>query len=141
MTDPKLKRVVLCVDDNTEVLQALRRQLRAGLGGAARIELANSAERALERLSHLNADDRAGLVVVSDWLMPGLRGDEFVTELESRFGPIPVIVLSGHITLDARENLGSYPQVLSVMPKPWSEAELLKVVHNGLDLHSPRRLE
>ena len=47
MTNRAPKKVVLCVDDNDEVLQSLRRQLRAGLDGAARVELSNNAERAL----------------------------------------------------------------------------------------------
>ena len=132
MTDRKSRKVILCVDDNREVLESLRRQLRGGLDGAARVELANSAERALDRMEVLVDANRAGVVVVSDWLMPGLRGDEFVARLRARFGEIPVVVLSGHITLEASDTLEQMPQVLKILPKPWNGDDLLEVVHAGL---------
>jgi CheY-like chemotaxis protein len=138
VTNRPPKRVVLCVDDNNEVLQSLRRQLRAGLDGAARVELSNNAERAMERLQALVETNRSGLVIVSDWLMPGLRGDQFVKQVREQFGDIPVVVLSGHITIEAKEALSAMPQVVEILPKPWAEGDLLQAVSTGLKAPSIR---
>lgn len=141
MTERKPKQVVLCVDDNLEVLQALRRQLRGGLDGVARVEVASSAEKALDRMEVLAEAGRNGVVIVSDWLMPGLRGDEFVAQIKQRFGEIPVVVLSGHITLEATDILNNLPQVLKILPKPWAGDELLSLVRTGLQQTETQRTE
>ena len=64
--------------------------------------------------------------------MPGLRGDQFVKQVRDQFGDIPVVVLSGHITIEAREALTVMPQVVDILPKPWTERDLLQAVTTGL---------
>ena len=127
------RKTVLCVDDNVEVLQALRRQLRASLSGQARIEVATSAEMALARLSELSENEKSTVCIISDWLMPGMRGDEFVAKLAVEHGELPVVVLSGHLTLDAKQSLGAMAQVVTIIPKPWDESALMTSVIEGLE--------
>ena len=127
------RKIVFCVDDNVDVLNALRRQLRRGLAGKARIEVASGASMALDRMEMLSSQERVAIVIVSDWLMPNMRGDEFIAEVERRFGQLPVLVLSGHITPEAEASMKDKPQVLEVMPKPWPDDLLLKHVHEALE--------
>ena len=126
--------IVLCVDDNEEVLQSLRRELRRGLKGRAKIELCSSAEMALERLEALPEAARVGIVIVSDWLMPNMRGDEFVRAVNQRYGDLPVVVLSGHISGEAAEAMRAMPQVRTIMPKPWPSNALLNQIESTLKL-------
>lgn len=127
------KRIILCVDDNVEVLQSLRRELRETLRGEARVQLATSAEAALKQIAAMEVLERLGLIIISDWLMPGMRGDEFVAQLRDEFGEIPVIVLSGHITSDAFSNLEAYDHVRAILPKPWRASDLENHVNQVLD--------
>ena len=127
------RKIVFCVDDNVDVLNALRRQLRRGLDGKARIEVASSAAMALDRLEALADAERVAVVIVSDWLMPNMRGDTFIAEVERRFGKLPVVVLSGHITEEAAKAFRDRQQVIDIIPKPWPDSLLLDTVHQALD--------
>lgn len=142
MVDSHTRRlIVLCVDDNEEVLQSLRRELRRGLRGRARIELSNSAAMALKRLGDMSADERVGVVIVSDWLMPGMRGDEFVHQVQRQHGALPVVVLSGHISGEAATAMQALDQVRAIMPKPWRSEDLLSHIEQALALESSEESE
>jgi CheY-like chemotaxis protein len=75
---PNEKGVLLCVDDEIIVLTALKDQLRRGFGNDFHIDVAESAEEALELLDELSEQGHRLLVIVSDWLMPGMKGDYFL---------------------------------------------------------------
>lgn len=80
---------VLLVDDSPVQLQIREMILRnAGLG----VSIATSAESALAFLR--TASQHVGMVV-TDHVMPGTSGDEFVRRLRTTNPSIPVLVLSG----------------------------------------------
>ena len=89
------KGVLLCVDDEIIVLTALKDQLRRAFGSDFHIDVAESAEEALELLDELALDGHTLLVIVSDWLMPGMKGDEFLIKAHERFPSVVKIMLSG----------------------------------------------
>ncbi len=128
MSAPPPRRIVVCVDDNPEVLQALRRQLRLGLEVSARVEVANDPVQALARLEALAPRPDEAVLILSDWLMPGMRGEELVRAIEARWGGLPTVVLSGHITAESTKALEAMPQVAAILRKPWSSEELLSLV-------------
>ena len=74
------KGILLCVDDEIIVLTALKDQLRRAFGNDFVIDVAESAEEALELLDELAEQGHKLLVIVSDWLMPGMKGDEFLAK-------------------------------------------------------------
>jgi CheY-like chemotaxis protein len=82
---------ILLVDDNT--IQAATRKAileRAGM----QVVLANSAHEALERLEEADVFRSIGLII-TDHLMPGMNGPEFVIILRAMLPTLPVLVLSG----------------------------------------------
>ena len=111
----KQRKIILCIDDNIEVLKSLRFQLRQHLMRDIRIILAEGSEDALSTLDALDLSRNDMLLIVSDWLMPNINGEDLIKLIEHRWGPIMTIVLSGHITPEAKERLVSLQQVISVM--------------------------
>ena len=126
------RKVILCIDDNIEVLKALRLQLRQEFKGHVRIVLAEGSEEALNTLEALDLSRNDALLIVSDWLMPNINGEDLIHIIEQRWGPIMTIVLSGHITPEARARLIDKEQVISVMNKPWNGEALSEVVNSSL---------
>lgn len=132
------RKMVLCIDDNVEVLKSLRSQLRRSLVKDVRILLAEGSEDALKTLEAINLSQTDMLLIVSDWLMPNLNGEELIRLIEARWGPIMTIVLSGHITPEAKSRLTELDQVLTVMSKPWNGEDLASLIKRSFITISER---
>ena len=82
---------VLLVDDNA--VQAATRQTILKRAGYFCIAVLHP-ERALEQMRGSEYPGEIGLVI-TDHIMPGMTGAEFVRELRTRDAAVPVLVISG----------------------------------------------
>ena len=128
----KEKGVLLCVDDEPIVLTALRDQLRRAYGTEYVIDVAESAEEALELLDELAGEGHRLLVIVSDWLMPGMKGDEFLVQAHRRFPTVVKILLSGQAEQAAVDRARREAGLHEFLAKPWNAQELVKAIDQGL---------
>ena len=124
--------VLLCVDDEPIVLTALRDQLRRAYGSEYVIDVAESAEEALELLDELAGEGHRLLVIVSDWLMPGMKGDEFLVQAHRRFPTVVKIMLSGQAEQAAVDRARREAGLHEFLAKPWNAQELVKAIDQGL---------
>ncbi|HTD29413.1 MAG TPA: response regulator [Xanthomonadaceae bacterium] len=126
------KGVLMCVDDEVIVLTALKDQLRRAYGSDYVVEVAESAEEALELLDELAEQGHTVLVIVSDWLMPGMKGDEFLVQAHQRFPTVIKIMLSGHAEQSAVDRVRREAGLHEFLSKPWNAAELVESINLGL---------
>jgi CheY-like chemotaxis protein len=126
------KSVILCVDDETVILESLKAQLRKSLGKSYTYELAQDAEEALDIIDELNADEVNILLIVSDWLMPGMKGDEFLIHVHQKFPRIVKILLTGQADQAAIDRAYASANLHRCLFKPWSENDLIEAVTSGL---------
>lgn len=124
--------ILLCVDDEIIVLTALKDQLRRAFGNDFVIELAEGAEEALELLDELSDQGHTLLVIVSDWLMPGMKGDEFLIEAHKRFPSVLKIMLSGHAETAAVDRARREAGLHDFLAKPWNADALVESIKQGL---------
>lgn len=68
------KPIILCVDDEVVVLNSLKIQLKNEFGDSYLYEVAESADEAMEIIEEIEGDNKAIIVIVSDWLMPRYQG-------------------------------------------------------------------
>jgi DNA-binding NtrC family response regulator len=129
---PNEKGVLLCVDDEIIVLTALKDQLRRAFGNDFHIDVAESAEEALELLDELSEQGHRLLVIVSDWLMPGMKGDDFLVEAHKRFPTVVKIMLSGQAEQAAVDRAKREAGLHEFLAKPWNAEELVKTINQGL---------
>lgn len=103
---------ILLVDDN-DIQAATRKAILTRSGRS--VVVAPGGEQALRLL---DTRERAANVrlVITDHLMPGMNGPEFVAELRRRFPNLPVLVLSGlpeakdaYIDLDVAFRVKPFP--------------------------------
>lgn len=85
-----MRRRILFVDDEPNVLQGLQRMLRS-MRNEWDMDFANSGEEALRKMEEAPFD-----VVVSDMRMPGMNGAQLLKEVARRYPDVVRIVLSGH---------------------------------------------
>lgn len=126
-------RAILCVDDERIVLFSLRDQLAKHFGDRYHCEIAESTDEAWEVIEELYEERVKILVIVSDWLMPGMRGDEFLIQVYQRFPEIVTVLLTGHADESAIERATQEANLFaSCVTKPWREEALITVIRSGL---------
>jgi CheY-like chemotaxis protein len=128
----RASKAILCVDDERIVLVSLRDQISKHFGDRYRYEVAQSAGEAWEVIEELSNDDIQVLLIVSDWLMPGTRGDEFLIQVHERFPNIVTVLLTGHADEAAIERARQYANLHAYIAKPWAEESLIDIIQSGI---------
>ena len=126
------KPVILCVDDERMVLDSLRTQLAAEFGNTYTYEGAEDAEEAFELISELNDDEISVVMIISDWLMPGIKGDELLIRIHKKYPDVIKIMLTGQADEVAIDRANKQANLHRCLSKPWSEADLLETIKSGL---------
>lgn len=123
---------ILCVDDEMPVLQVLNEQLKRLFGNQFVYEFAQSAEEAWVVIDELKEDQIKILVIVSDWLMPGLKGDEFIKQVYQKFPEVITVLLTGQADEAAIERARQQGNLYACLHKPWKEEDLAQIVREEL---------
>jgi CheY-like chemotaxis protein len=126
-------RAILCVDDERIVLISLRDRISKHFGDRYRYEVAESADEAWEVIEELCEEGIRLLIIVSDWLMPGMRGDEFLIQVHERFPDIVAVLLTGHADEAAIERARQVANLHAYIAKPWTEETLIGIIQSGLE--------
>lgn len=122
------KKTILCVDDEKIVLDSLKAQLKRHFKDGFNYEIALDAEEAMEVIEELSEDDSVVIVIVSDYLMPGIKGDELLVRIHNKYPNITKIMLTGQADQDAIDNAINNANLFGYIHKPWDEKELFNVL-------------
>ena len=122
---------VLCVDDEPNVLSALRRTLRSP---GYRILTADGGARALELMRQEAID-----VLISDMRMPEMDGAQLLEHAREGWPRTVRILLTGHADMQSAIAAINRAHVDRYMSKPWEEQELVAAVRQAVDLIALRR--
>ncbi len=131
MVSPARAPVILCVDDEPIVLHSLREQFERELAGCE-IEVADDATQALEILAALQAEGVSVPVVVSDHIMPGMKGDELLVRVHERLPETRTILLTGQAGLDAVARAVNSAGLYRYVSKPWDRDDLTLTVREAV---------
>ena len=123
--------VIVCIDDEPIVLRSLREQFERELG-SYEIEVAEDAAEALEILDGLKADGVPVPVVVSDHIMPGMKGDELLVRVHERLPDTRTILLTGQAGLDAVARAVNAAGLYRYITKPWDRDDLTLTVREAV---------
>ena len=125
-----MKLAILSVDDERIILDSIKIQIEKNFNNQYLFEYAESAEEALEVIDDLVAEGIDLLLVISDYMMPGMKGDEFATTLKSNLPGVNIILLTGQITEEKSIELVNKNIILKVLQKPWKEQDLITIINN-----------
>ena len=96
-----VKPVIMTVDDEPQVLNAVARDLQARYGTDYRVVKAGSGKEALEAVEELERRNTPVALFVVDQRMPGMTGTEFLTEAISHFPDAKRVLLTAYADTDA----------------------------------------
>jgi CheY-like chemotaxis protein len=125
-------RAILIVDDEAILLMSLRQSLRLQFGATYRYETALSGPEGLECIAELAADGIQIVLVISDWVMPGMNGDEFLGAVHARYPDIKLIMLTGHADEAEMARLASEVELVACLRKPWEPARLFDAIKSAV---------
>jgi response regulator RpfG family c-di-GMP phosphodiesterase len=128
-------KTVLFVDDEANVLTALKRLLRKE---PYQVLTASSAAEGLETLKQNEVQ-----IVVSDQRMPGMVGTEFLQKVKEMFPDTVRVILSGYADVSVVVESINKGEVFRFLGKPWNDEELKAIVRQCLshyDIVKQKRL-
>ncbi|PJZ70444.1 two-component system response regulator [Leptospira perolatii] len=128
MESKRSQNVILCVDDEPIILVALKQELKKKFGNQFQYETALNAPEALELIDELSAGGVKVILILSDWLMPGMKGDEFLILVSQKHPDIRTIMVTGHVDEAAIERVKNDAGAYAVFPKPWDSKKLMEAV-------------
>ena len=127
------KPVILCIDDEPSVLDSLRRELTELFEDRCEIETALGGEDALSLQEDLLEDGSELALVISDYIMPDMKGDEILAHIHQSSPKALAIMLTGHATLEGIANAINTAALYRFIPKPWNSADLQLTVREALN--------
>ncbi len=120
-----VRQRVLCVDDDPQALENLRRQLE-------RMHLVITAPDAAEGLRRLT-EDRDVAAIISDMRMPGMDGATFLARTRSLAPNAGRILLADHADLQSAITAVNEAQILRFLSKPYQIGELFAAVEAAIE--------
>jgi DNA-binding NtrC family response regulator len=126
------REAILCVDDEAVILLAMKQELKRRFGARYVIETALDASEASAVVDELESRGIRTALVISDWFMPGVRGDQFLVELHAKRPSIKAILITGHADAESVERARKDAGLAACIQKPWKAEDLYATIERSL---------
>jgi two-component system, sensor histidine kinase and response regulator len=123
---------ILCIDDEPTILSSIEMELKQAIGNDYLIEFAESGEEALEICEELLEEKYKLALVISDCMMPGLKGDEILRQIHTLSPKTRKIMLTGQADLDTVSRAIQYAKISRYIAKPWQPEDFKLTVKEAL---------
>ena len=117
------KPIILSVDDDMPVLNAIVRDLHRHYGSEYRIVKANSGAEALETMQKLKKRNAPIALFLVDQRMPGMTGIEFLTKTSDFYPDARKALLTAYADTEAAMTAINDVGLDYYLMKPWSPPE------------------
>jgi thioredoxin reductase (NADPH) len=126
---------IIIVDDDTQVLRSIQRDIRSHYRDEYRIAATESAKEALELLGELKLKNEAVALIISDQRMPEMEGVEFLEEANKIYDDCKKVLLTAYSDIDAAIKAINTVKLDYYLLKPWNppEEKLYPVLNELLD--------
>jgi len=131
------KPVILLVDDEVAVLEALEAALTPRFSQICRVESFDDPGQVLEAVPAWEEEGRPVAVAIVDQKMPGMTGVDLLCRLQET-GPARQMrsaMLTGYAELDSAVAAKNRAGIDRYFEKPWNPESLMEAVESLLDLH------
>jgi len=127
--------ILLAVDDDVNVLEAVVQDLRRQYGAEYRIMRAASGQAALDTLRQVKAREEPVALLLSDQRMPGITGVEFLERSREIYPTAKRVLLTAYADTEAAIQAINTARIHYYLNKPWDppEEKLYPVLSDLLD--------
>ena len=127
-----MTKVILCVDDERTLLSALQQQLFRAFSHEYLLEFAESGKEALELIQEFKSLDTEVACIITDQMMPEMKGNELIQKVKDLNPSIPCILLTGYA-----ENIKEFVDskvIDECIFKPWDDTNLISLINKHLSI-------
>jgi len=127
--------ILLAVDDDVSVLEAVVQDLRRQYGSTYRVMRAASGQAALDMLAQLKTRDEPVALIISDQRMPGMSGVEMLERARDIYPEARRMLLTAYADTEAAIRAINSARIHYYLSKPWDppEEKLYPVVTDLLE--------
>src|SRR6185437_7303435 len=115
--------ILLAVDDDVSVLEAVVQDLRRQYGADYRVMRAASGPAALDTLTQLRAREEPVALLLSDQRMPGMTGVEFLERARALYPEARRVLLTAYADTEAAIRAINSARIHYYLTKPWDPPE------------------
>jgi signal transduction histidine kinase len=126
------ERIILCIDDESIVLDALKEQIQKEFTGEFLVEVAESGDEAMEIFEELSGEGCEIPVVIADFIMPGMKGDALLQKIHSIRPAAKKILLTGQASIEGISNAINKADLYRFIAKPWEKDDLILTIKEAL---------
>jgi response regulator RpfG family c-di-GMP phosphodiesterase len=119
------QHTILCVDDEPNILQSLKRLLRRE---GYNILLASSGEEAFKLL-----EENEVHLIISDQRMPQMSGTEFLAAVKEKYPQVLRVILTGYTDVDSITESINKGHIYKFFLKPWNDNNLKLEIRQALE--------
>lgn len=117
--------VILCVDDEPNILSALKRLFR---GAGLQVHTAVGGAAGLAFLERESVD-----LVISDMRMPEMDGTEFLQQVRLRWPDTMRLLLTGYSEVNSIIGAINRGEIYRYISKPWDDNDMVLIVRQALE--------
>jgi thioredoxin reductase (NADPH) len=127
--------ILLAVDDDVSVLEAVVQDLRRKYGATYRVMRAASGQAALDTLAQIKTREEPVALFISDQRMPGMTGVEFLERARPIYPDARRVLLTAYADTEAAIRAINSARIHYYLNKPWDppEEKLYPVVTDLLE--------
>lgn len=136
------KLAILCVDDEQAILKSLKKALKRTLSEEYLIETLDCAQEALYSMDELWQDGYEIPIIISDYIMPNMKGDELLRRVHAVYPKTLKIMLTGQASIEAMANTINYANLYRYIAKPLDLQDFNLTIKEALNSYfQARKLE
>ena len=132
-------KIVLCVDDEKTILESLEMEL-GDPDGKYQVELAMNGMEAIELLEEFIEEGNELAVVISDYIMPEIKGDELLIKIHKQHPATVNILLTGQSHIEGVTNAINQAALYRYIAKPWQKEDLKLTLATALQKYEADHL-
>lgn len=138
-SDRNNESIILCVDDDTTILSTLDTLLSKKLGSNVAIETAESGQEALKIHDELQEEGRTISVIISDFIMPAMRGDQLLVHMHEKSPKTIKILLTGQSDLEGVKRSINEAELYRFLEKPFDNTDFILTIKSALASYNQNR--
>lgn len=127
------KICILCVDDEPSILKSLKAQLRGKFASDSIIETTDDPREVPEIIRDMIRQKFLIPILISDEIMPKMRGHELLKIVHKDFPHIRSILLTGQAELSSVQSAVNEANLFRYLNKPWEEIDLIMTIKAGIE--------